>query len=200
MTCWRSITQAMLSPELMVITEPDSKRTSTPLPSIGNPYRWLTRAPHEGDSALEAVILRPNRGSLPGLYRPEVIVNPPAQLPVADTTEGGDTYYIVDKTRGALWQPPYNSPSVFDEGSAPYEAVWTWTVVIAKAFGSVEPGIRSALAEMRELAASVRRGDTIESNDEIDALLARAVESRGAPGDIDEWARRVASTVGNFDD
>ena len=183
----------------MVMTEPDSQRTSTPLPLIGGPSGWLTGAPNEDHSALEAVILRSNIRSLPALHKPAAIVNLPPQL-LADTTEGGDTYYIVNKKRRVFLPPPHGLPSLFGESSARYEAIWTWTVVVSKVFGSVDPGIRSAIAEIRELTASMRRGDTIESNDGIDALLARAVDSRGAPGNIDEWARRIASTVGTFND
>lgn len=72
-------------------------------------------------------------------------------------------------------------------------------VYTAEAEGSDE--VRNAMAALRDVVAIIREGRTLPANAELENLLTQALPSqRAAPENVEEWARRLAESVGVLTD
>ena len=60
--------------------------------------------------------------------------------------------------------------------------------------------METAMAELRAVVNEIREVRPLPPAPSLDDLLARAVQLRGTPANIEEWARQLASDVGELVD
>ena len=64
-----------------------------------------------------------------------------------------------------------------------------------------EPSLVAAsIASLRDIVSSIKEGTPLPPMLGINDLFMRAAQMRGTPGNLQEWARQLATDIGEFTD
>ena len=192
----------------MLNTKSISEKTSAAVPQVSWPFVVGSIATDQGECKLGTIITRQSVcgggvGEWPvdepvsvpeEVYWTTVMANSPWRVLLVRHGGGAGTCSVFDGLERTV-----HHRDVVQAGHM--RVIDTRDDAMAEFLGTTRRfAVGTVVAEVGAFVASMRRGEILESNDEFDALIAAAVEHRGAPENVAEWARRLASDVCDLDD
>ena len=129
-----------------------------------------------------------------GLFKSKVIINTPSLVSVFEVT-GADTSYLICGQGTEPAQRTVEFEALVEGSSGTSSTIEQWE--LATAF---ESAIGAGLSELRRIVSAIRQARPLASTLEFDALLVRAAQAHGTPGNIEEWARRLAEDISALTD
>lgn len=110
-------------------------------------------------------------------------------------TELGERFLVIDDAEQAFHA--VNTHVDFLSGPpAESGAAGSWVLA-----SGISNELTEALAEIRQLASMIRQNAVMPpGSDHFDQMLAAAVQKKGVPANLDQWARHLAAELGDLDD